>query len=1101
VPACVRLLGPVEVDGPDGAVRLGGAKERRLLVALALQAGHVVAEDGLVAALWDDAPPRTATKTLQNYVLRVRRALGRDGAASIVTRPGGYLLAGVSTDAARAEDLVDRARRCSAAGEHAAALAGFDEALALWRGAALAEFAGHAFARAEAARLTELRETAREDRVATLLALGRHREAVAAGEALVAERPLRERRWAQLMLALYRDGRQADALAAHRRLRATLAEQLGVDPGPAVRELEAAILAHRPALAAAAPDAGAPRPSTPCFGRERELDRLRDRLEAAARGQGGVVLVHGEPGIGKSRLLGEVGAAAAARGVEVLAGRCLEGAGAPYAPFAEALGPLGDGGTDDLRPDERRLRLLDGVARDLFARAAQRPVLLLLDDLHWADDGTVSLLRHVARTATDGRLLVIGTYRTGEVGAGHPLDDALGALGSESESRSLRLGGLDRDAIETLLVTTAGAQLVPDLVAEVCAETGGNPFFAREVVRQLAEDGALHADAAGRLETALPLAGIPDGVRHVIARRRRRLSHDANRLLDAAAGIEGPFPYDVVRTVAGLDEDRGLAAIDVALAAGLVVPDLVDDRYDFTHALVRHAVDHALNPSRRLRRHRDLARALDAARAAGARVAAAEVARQYHRSAALPGAEAGVAPALDAAARAAALGVPDEQATHLAIARELMGPDDPRRTDVTGELALARAWALHFDAAVAETRTVLAAGAGADLAARVATALAGAGSTRHAWTVAADGLGRVDPARDAPETVAILTLFDHDRREADHPDHPGMHLDLPGRRAALGVLHASGRLAGRGDLGRYAVAAIHGARVRVPEDAAADPTVAAYLVGDYAAAVPAFARAADEAEARGRLALAVYCRAGQARCEIALGALDTPTLPRVRELVARAPDLPLGWQLLHHQGAEDALAMARDEGWDERAAAFAPWARPGPGQHWGIAAITAIVARIEAHRGDEARAMGLLARPVRALTVAPAWAPNYTRTACEVAETLWLLGRHDHAAVVESAIREKALGPDFRFPMTDVRQALGRLCALDGRPGEARAWFDRAREVLDAQGARPLRGIVDHDEAVMAHRRGEGTRPAADRAAAAFAELGMTGWRRRLPGR
>jgi hypothetical protein len=245
----------------------------------------------------------------------------------------------------------------------------------------------------------------------------------------------------------------------------------------------------------------------------------------------------------------------------------------------------------------------------------------------------------------------------------------------------------------------------------------------------------------------------------------------------------------------------------------------------------------------------------------------------------------------------------------------------------------------------------------------------------------------------------------------------------------------------------------------------------------------------------------VYCRAGQARCEIALGALETPTLPRVRELVARAPDLPLGWQLLHHQGAEDALAMARDEGWDERAAAFAPWARPGPGQHWGIAAITAIAARIEAHRGDEARAMGLLARPVRALTVAPAWAPNYTRTACEVAETLWLLGRHDHAAVVESAIREKALGPDFRFPMTDVRQALGRLCALDGRPGEARSWFDRAREVLDAQGARPLRAIVDHDEAVMAHRRGEASRPAADRAAAAFAELGMTGWRRRLPGR
>jgi hypothetical protein len=167
------------------------------------------------------------------------------------------------------------------------------------------------------------------------------------------------------------------------------------------------------------------------------------------------------------------------------------------------------------------------------------------------------------------------------------------------------------------------------------------------------------------------------------------------------------------------------------------------------------------------------------------------------------------------------------------------------------------------------------------------------------------------------------------------------------------------------------------------------------------------------------------------------------TLARVRALVARAPSLPLGWQLVHHQGAEDALAMARDEGWDERAAAFAPWARPGPGQHWGIAAITAIVARIEAHRGDEARAMGLLARPVRALTVAPAWAPNYTRTACEVAETLWLLGPRRGACVV----RPGAGGP---------RRAGRPAAARDRRPRRGRdgppAWGG------DATGRRPSRG-------------------------------------------
>jgi hypothetical protein len=173
---------------------------------------------------------------------------------------------------------------------------------------------------------------------------------------------------------------------------------------------------------------------------------------------------------------------------------------------------------------------------------------------------------------------------------------------------------------------------------------------------------------------------------------------------------------------------------------------------------------------------------------------------------------------------------------------------------------------------------------------------------------------------------------------------------------------------------------------------------------------------------------------------------------------------------------------------------------PGPERHWGSAAIDGIGARIHARRGDGPAALRLLSRPVHALQRAPAWAPNYGRTACELAETLWLLDRRDHLAVVEAALRDKALPADFRFPMTDARLALARLCALDDRPEEAGRWFAAARRALEDQGARPLRAVVDHDEALMWLRAGDAAaaRPLVAAADAAFRELGMPGWSRRL---
>ena len=233
----VRLLGPVEASVDRRPVPLGGAKPRALLAILALSAAKTVSAERLIEGLWGEEPPATAAKTLQAYVSRLRRALEASGdGTSIVTRPRGYELrvAPDDVDARRFERLVTRGAP--------------REALALWRGRALEDVADEPFAAVEIRRLEELRLAAIEQAVDDDLAAGRHRELVGELEAMVAEQPLRERLRGQLMLALYRSGRQADALAAYRDARATLVDQIGVEPGIELRRLHEAILRHDPSL-------------------------------------------------------------------------------------------------------------------------------------------------------------------------------------------------------------------------------------------------------------------------------------------------------------------------------------------------------------------------------------------------------------------------------------------------------------------------------------------------------------------------------------------------------------------------------------------------------------------------------------------------------------------------------------------------------------------------------------------------------------------------------------------------------------------------------------------------------------------------------------
>ena len=1133
----------MELLGPAGPVRLGAAKERCLLAVLALHPGEVVSQDRLTEALWGERTPRSAANALQNYVLRLRRALRAAEGVQILTDPAGYQLqAPVDVvDARLAERLIGEGREAAAAGDPATAARLLREALALWRGRALAEFSDQPFAQAEATRLEELREAAREDLAEVELALGRHHDLVGELEVMVASHPLRERRWAQLLLARYRDGRQAEALEGFRVLRRTLREELGVDPSPELQELHERILHQDPALAWRPPAEQAPVPAAaPWYGRDEELRRLLGVYDTAAAGGGGVVTVVGEPGIGKTRLLQELAASARRRGGLVLSGRCLEGGWVPpYQAFVEAItGYVAQAGATRLRadlgpaagplaqlvpalrerlhdlptaaplqPDEERLRLLDAVARFFAGLAAYGPVVLVLDDLHWADASTLVTLRHVARVAARQRLLLVGAYRSGE--AGPDLVDALGALRAEAEVTAVHLRGLAADPLGRLLGALADAPVSAALAGAIQQETRGNPFFAREVLRHLLDTQALWVDADGALQVDLPLEVVPEGLRDVLARRRARLSPAANRFLDSAAGFEGPFPFAVVAEVAKLEDAAALAALDELLQAGLVESDVAPERYQFAHALIRQAVYADLNPSRQVRLHRRLAHELEATWAVSpARVASGEVAAQYQRSAVLPGAEAGVAPALEAAEQAQAASAYGEAAAFLTVACELAPPGDVRLPRLRARLGLALAWALRLDEAVKVAREAadeLAAVEGRQAAAgylaEVASAFTNADSAGHAWQLVPQGLAYADERHDA--VWASLTLLELDRRDAADPEYPGIVLDVPERREALRILHRAGALTGRVDLLRYAVAAIYGMRQRIPPAVAEDSTVRLFLLGDYAGALPRFAAQAAEAHTHGRLAREAYCHGCLARCHIALGQLEAgrATLAECHAVADRIAAGPWGWQRVHAiAGTDDALVLATDQGWEDLLSLITEFSGTrGQIVRWAQSGFDGVMARAQARLGRSDQALQLLAAVLPALQRGAPWDWTFLRTACDAAETLWLLDRRDHLPVIEAALRDKVLPGDFRFPMMDTRLALARLCALDGRHDEASQWFAKARTVLDAQGARPLRAVVDFDEALMHRRAGrrEAARPLLNAAVDQFTRLGMTGWLRR----
>jgi WD40 repeat protein/DNA-binding SARP family transcriptional activator/ABC-type dipeptide/oligopeptide/nickel transport system ATPase subunit len=458
-----RILGPLEVHGDRGAIDVPGRKPRAVLAVLLLHANEPVSAERLAMALWGREAPAGAIRTVHVNVSRLRKALGTGDI--LTTTPAGYRLRvdPGELDADRFERLVDDGRRALERGQVDHAGLVLRQALDLWRGPPLADLAFEPFAQAEIARLEEQHEAALEARVEADLAAGRHAELVGELRRLAAEYPARERLAGQLMLALYRCGRQGDALEAYREARRRLADELGVEPGDELRALQEAILHHDPALAVDRARVELPHEldaatAPPLVGRETELEWLRDRWAEARSGQGRLIALAGTVGMGKSRLAAELATEVHETGGSVL---YTSGAG-PARAVHEVL--------------ER-------------SRAARRPLLLIVDDADQAHADVLAAVRDVAA----GSVLVLATASDHEALEG--LDPGVVLF-------------LDLDRLGPAAVAKIAALYVPDdatadiLPAEwLLGASAGVPQRVHDVASQWARErvgAAAGRAAAGR---------------------------------------------------------------------------------------------------------------------------------------------------------------------------------------------------------------------------------------------------------------------------------------------------------------------------------------------------------------------------------------------------------------------------------------------------------------------------------------------------------------------------------------------------------------------------------------------------------------------------
>ena len=545
----VRLLGSVEALVDGHSLSLGGSKQRSVIAMLALNANATLSGDQLIDGLWGDDPPASAAKNIQRYVSQLRKALGESRAeAEIITRGHGYELrlpAG-AVDALRFEQLVEEAAG-EGPGPGANGLAA--TALELWRGAPLSDVASEPFAGPEIGRLEELHMQALELAIDAELAAGRHDDAIVRLEALIAEEPLRERLHAQRMLALYRAGRQSEALDAYREVRETLIEQIGVEPGPELRRLQEQILAQDPSLDAPPSIVELPvqlEGGSPLLaGREHELGWLRQRWQRAREGRVVCVMVWGAPGIGKTRLVAELAAHVQRAGTAVLYAGGGQASEAALATVAEA-------------------------------GAGHRPTLLVLD---YADEAPPTVLEAAAALAgePEDRALMICVLGHDEQGP-----PAFAALLESGAAERLRLDPLGDEAVAEIAALHAPAEGIAMPVETLLTESDGVPLrihraageWARaEAAERLAASAGQAADDRGELRAtqAAVAGGVVDLQAATERTRRYAVAEPPDPCAPEVCPFRGLAPFDAAHAEYFFGRERLVAELVARLAGSTLL--------------------------------------------------------------------------------------------------------------------------------------------------------------------------------------------------------------------------------------------------------------------------------------------------------------------------------------------------------------------------------------------------------------------------------------------------------------------------------------------------------------------------------------------------
>ena len=550
-------------------------------------------------------------------------------------------------------------------------------------------------------------------------------------------------------------------------------------------------------------------------GRSEEIAAIRAACDEALAGRSRLVMVVGEPGIGKTRLVEELASYAAVRGAQVCWGHSYEGeVGVAYLPFVEGFRAyvrnrsdeqlsteLATGGAEvatlvselrqrfpDLPPspplegDAERMRLFDGVATFLAHASRADPIVLVLDDLHWADKPSLLLLQYLARNLRQDRVMIVGTYRDVDLDRQHPLADTIAALRREHLYERVLLRGMDRDDVKAL-IEAIGEQATPDDFADtIFRATEGNPFFVAEVLRHLNESGALQLVDGRWVGTPESIAeNLPEGVREVIGRRLSRLSEDANKMLTVAAAMPGGFVPDLVAAVTGDGDDATLDLLDEALSAQIVHErPRSPGAYEFTHALIRQTLYGELSTPRRVRLHRQIGEALEVAAGAQSDTSLPELA--YHWFQAAPGGdiEKAVGYSTRAGDRARDQAAHEEAARYYDQALQALELDDQADDLRRAEILLAHGISLrnagetkHADRVLGRAAELAREHADAGLLGRTAVelALSGFAGTREPARVAAleeaiDAIGDSDlalRARLRTSLASFTVFFDADR--------------------------------------------------------------------------------------------------------------------------------------------------------------------------------------------------------------------------------------------------------------------------------------------------------------------------------------------------